>query len=132
MKWYSAIIIVECKVAGATGPSLCDEQIHIIHARDAESAYRKAIRCGEEENHEYENNEGKTVRWIFKGLGDLVELRFNDIASGCEVWSTLHQGVSAKKLVADKDDLTVFRMLPYMKTKAKDLLTDEVRPFAPK
>jgi hypothetical protein len=132
MKWYSVKIIVECNVVGSSGPSLCEEQIHVILAKNAESAYRKAMRCGEAENHEYENSEGEIVCWVFKGLGDLVELCINDIVSGSEVWSTLHHEVSAKDLVIDKKDLTVFAMLPHNKTKAKDLLTDKVKPFAPK
>jgi hypothetical protein len=66
--WYSATFIVKCTIGqNQTGDFLFDEQIKIINAANREEAYEKALKLGQEENHEYKNSDGELVKWTFEG-----------------------------------------------------------------
>ncbi|HTS01264.1 MAG TPA: DUF4288 domain-containing protein, partial [Thermoanaerobaculia bacterium] len=80
MSWFTASIVMECEVLG--GDPLCDEQLRLIEAPDAARAYMAALDFGKAEEHSYENADGDTVRWVFKGLSNLDEVMSDTIESG--------------------------------------------------
>jgi len=105
MKWYVAILVVECRV-GREPAELWDEQIVVLRAKDRNQAHTQVKELGKSKNSSYKSIDGETVRWKFLGIGDLQELRFNTIRSGTEVFSRLTR--SEKPRIPQRRDLQVF------------------------
>lgn len=129
LNWYVTNLIVECRV-GRARAELWDEQIVMLRARGAEDAYLAAVRLGREQDTTYKNSTGDTVRWKFKGLGDLKELGSKTIRSGTEVYSRLSR--SKRPYIPRKRKLTVFWAERNLQKTANELLGDKLRPFAPR
>jgi Domain of unknown function (DUF4288) len=129
MNWYVAELIVECRV-GRARPALWDQQLVVLRARNARAAYATAMTLGRKQNHTYPNVTGDTVRWRFKGLGDLQEILARTLRSGTEV----HSRLSRKKQprTCPKARLTVFWVERNQHRTAGQLLSDGLRPFAPR
>ena len=121
MKWYVAELIVECRV-GHEPADLWDTQLVLVRERDAEAAYASAKRLGREQNQTYRNSVGETVRWRFKGLGDLDGLLINALRSGVEVHSRLSR--ASAPAVCPKSRLTVFWIEKNKHRTIQDLLQD--------
>jgi hypothetical protein len=132
MSWYVARLIVECEVIGGTAESLVEEQWKLIEASDSEVAYRTALQLGADENHSYENSEGQTVRWSFKGLSDLEEILAETIGSGTEICSTFFEGTRAEELVRPKSKLTTSWVTRNRNKTAGELLAASRKPYAPR
>ncbi len=131
MPWYAAKIVMECSVE-VEDDRLCDEQIRVIDAADADVAYELAQAIGRDEEGCFPNAEEQEVCWKFCGLSDLVLLSADRIESGVEVFSSLYRKTQASELVAEKSDLTVFRMQEYGDRTARELLSQDLRRYAPK
>ena len=129
MKWYVAEAIVECRV-GRARAALWDRQLVVLRARGSDAAYRAALKLGREQNHMYRNAAGNTVRWRFKGLCNLEELLAKTIRSGTEIHSRLFREKPPR--IAPKSKLTVFWSERNLHRKAGALLSDDLRPFAPR
>ncbi|MBI4557686.1 MAG: DUF4288 domain-containing protein [Candidatus Hydrogenedentes bacterium] len=108
MKWYVARLITEAKVERTRHDPLCEESVHLIQARDIESAYRKALKLGKSLDHDYSNTRGKTVHWKFKGLSDLAEVDSKKLESGTEIYYIHHRGYKAQDLIVNRNQLSVF------------------------
>lgn len=106
-QWFVATLVIQCVLADDDGPYMCDEQIRLIHATDAESAYQRAIELGKGEETNYIGGTGETVNWKFVGLENLQELE-EQIADGVEIRSRLFGHDSPEDLVRAKDRLSVF------------------------
>ena len=130
MPWFTAWLVMECEVVGAD--PLCDEQLRLIEASDAEAAYVKAVEIGAEEEHSYENPDGDIVRWVFKGLSNLEEVMADSIESGTEIWSTIHDGTRAEELVRPKEKFTTSWSAENQNTTAGELLDPKRRRYAPR
>ena len=105
--WYVATLVIACRVEDDSEDLTCDEQIRIIRAPNAEIAYEKALKIGQDEENSYQNMYGQTVTWAFVGLDDLDELD-NTIHDGVEIRSRLFGHRNPASLVRTKADLSVF------------------------
>jgi hypothetical protein len=133
MNWYVTVLIVRCRIEGELPDKpLFDRQIRVIQASNAEAAFQRAMKLGEEENHSYKNNEGKTVAWEFVGLGDLCQLLDEQIIDGTEIYSRLDYGNPETEVIREKKKLTVFWAETNAKKTARELLGEKIRPFAPR
>ncbi len=83
-------------------------QYRLIRAVDAESAYERAIALGHRERVSYENCDGNTCEWVFRGLEDLRAVDDSNLGHGTEIYGFIEPGEAADRVV-DKDDLTEFR-----------------------
>ena len=119
MKWYVAELVLECQV-GRNSANLWDQQLVLISARNADTAYTAALRLGKKQETAYSNAEGEKVRWKFKGLGDLRELLAKKLRSGVEVHSTLSR-VKRPRICA-KSKLTAFWIKRNLNKTAAELL----------
>jgi hypothetical protein len=107
-RWYVAVLILECEVlAPSDEGALIDHQLRLIRAADADTAYQRAQFVGRSEETEYKNPDGRQVRWRFRGLHDLTELKASDITDGVEVYSFRLRAERALE-VLPKEQLTVF------------------------
>ena len=129
MNWYIAELIVECRV-GRRRPTLWDQQLVVLRARTAAAAYSAAMKIGRQQNHAYSNVTGDTVRWRFRGLGDVQELLARTLRSGTEVHSRLLRKRPPR--VRPKAKLTVFWAERNEHRPASKLLGDDLRVFAPR
>ena len=114
-KWYVATLIVRCIVSDdKPPPHTCDEQVHLLRASDADSAYEKALKLGAKEECTYQNVDGEDVHWRFVGLENQEELE-GAIRDGVEIRSRLFDCDDAAYLTPPKSRLSVFlaRSNPY-------------------
>jgi hypothetical protein len=108
-KWYLADIVIEHKIE--------DEPRNVIHintvlvrASSPERAYARAIKLGQEAEHEYKNTEDKTVRVVFRGLRDLTVI-YDKLRSGSELIYQERIGQTEEqvaKLISPKSELAIF------------------------
>ena len=129
MKWFAAVVVMECRVA-KTNPELWDEQVRLIRATNAEAAFAEARRIGKTDEVSYKNADGETVRWKFVGLGALEQLLDRSIRSGSEIFSTLSR--NGRPLVLRKNQLTAFWSQRNLHKTADELLSPELKDFAPR
>ncbi|HTN89588.1 MAG TPA: DUF4288 domain-containing protein [Sorangium sp.] len=88
--WYSVCMLFESEVDDQPSEeTLCEESVRLIKADDVDTAKAVADSLGAELGHAYSNPDGKTVRWVFKGIVDLQDLCESDIVSGAEVFSRM-------------------------------------------
>jgi hypothetical protein len=132
MPWYIARLIIECSVLAPDVEVLCDEQFKIIFAANSEEAYERALKYGNEEDHDYENKNGDLVKWSFVGLSDLDELLVDTLESGVEVCSLLHRGIKGNDLICPKEKLAAFYKDSVGDTPVGLLLSHRAIPYAPK
>jgi hypothetical protein len=132
MPWYVARVVLECEVVGASAEPLSDEQWRLIEASNAEAAYDTALAIGKSEEQEYENFQGSTVRWTFKGLSDLEEILAERIDSGTEICSSLYRGTRASELVRSKVQLTTSWIERNKTKRAGELLAESSKIYAPR
>ncbi len=132
-RWYLADIVLEHIIE--------DEPRNVVHintvlvrANSPERAYARALKIGEESQHEYQNTDGKKVETKFRGLGDLKVI-YDKLRSGAELMYQERIGLPEKdvaKLVSPKEELDVFaeRVGPtrdepnYMPATVMDMLKD--------
>ena len=69
--WYSSRLILKRTVGNQISDFIFDEQVRLIEADNAEEAYAKALKLGQEEECEYWTSEQQEVKWTFIGLSDL-------------------------------------------------------------
>jgi len=129
MKWFAAVIVMECRV-GRSRAALWDEQLRLIRAQSAEGAYKAAQDIGESDQAQYENAAGEKVRWRFLGVGELEELLEQRIVSGVEVFSTLTRGGRPRE--PPKKQLIAFWSARNMDRTADELLAKPLKKFAPR
>lgn len=108
-RWYLADIILE--------HSIEDEPRSVVHintvlvrAGSPERAYARALKLGQEREHEYQNTDGKKVETKFRGLCDLTVIH-DKLRSGAELIYQERIGLSedeVAKLVSLKAELGVF------------------------
>lgn len=111
MKLYIAKVLIKSTVDGdLSGEIMCDEQIHIIRAIDAEVAYKKALKIGLDEEHSYENADDNIVHWFFVGLIDLEEILESENDGNIEITNRIFRNDSPSLLVVPKEQLSVFQI----------------------
>lgn len=108
-KWYLADLVMEHVIE--------DEPRNVIHintilvrANSPERAYQNALRFGRKAEYEYQNTTDKTVRVVFRGLGDLSVI-YEPLRSGSELIYAERIGLTeaeVAKLVSPKEELGVF------------------------
>ncbi|MEN9616866.1 MAG: hypothetical protein RL022_2288, partial [Chloroflexota bacterium] len=69
-KWYLADVIVEMRIEGEPR-SLIHINTLLVRADSPEEAHQKAWALGQQEEHSYENTDGRRVTWVFRGLGEM-------------------------------------------------------------
>ena len=104
--WYAAKLIIKCTVGNQISDFVFDEQIKLIDAVNAEEAYTKALKLGQEEECEYQNSEQQEVKWIFKGLLDLHCI--NRLDDGAQITSKRFIAQSSDNLIVSKEQLPLF------------------------
>jgi hypothetical protein len=109
-KWYLAELMEAFQVDGEEADLLWVNWI-LVKADDAEQAYAKALKFGDELNREYHNTEGALVVVTFRGLRDLHEI-YDELADGAEILFEQFEDISRediKRMAKPKERLSVFR-----------------------
>jgi hypothetical protein len=94
LNWYSARIILE-SILESADPSLpqkeklFEDRIFVFRAPTDDEARLKAEKLAQEARHEYRNEYGETVSWVFRDLLDVKQLFDPEINDGTEVYSAL-------------------------------------------
>lgn len=68
----------------------------LIHAKDASSAYDKAVRIGKQGRYRFTNVRKEKMKWRFVGVWDLLPL-YDNIADGEEIYWNDYGMMSAGK-----------------------------------
>ncbi|WP_437589180.1 DUF4288 domain-containing protein [Sorangium sp. So ce1000] len=90
--WYSVSMLFESEVDDQSSEEpLCEESIRLIKASDVDAARMIADSLGAELEYAYSNPDGKTVRWVFKGIVEVQDLCESEIVSGTEVFSRMYK-----------------------------------------
>ena len=106
--WYVAVLVFESSLVEVWHDPSIDVQYRLVRANDADQAYDRALILGEEGEHSYENPDGQTCVWSFRGLADLQVVMSRSLEDGLEIYGFIEDG-SAEDQVVSKDELTVFR-----------------------
>lgn len=101
MGWYSARLLFKSLVAGEElSDALWEAVIYLIQAESEEGALAKALKLGKDREHEYENEHGQLVSWLFHSVAEVQDLCEEEIGDGAEVFSRLF-----RREGADADDV---------------------------
>lgn len=102
--WYVGSYLIrfaECDEALSDDPEerfSAWENTVIVKASDMDEAYRKITALGKEETRPYRGGkEGKTVRWIFEGVTELLPI-YEKLEDGAEIMWRRHYSKKLKNL----------------------------------
>ena len=84
MHWFSVKILYESDAAGRT---LGESSLRLILAADEAEAAAKARIVGMRDEHDYQNDSGQVVRWLFARVLEVQDLCETEIVDGMEVYS---------------------------------------------
>lgn len=89
---------------------VCEERIIIFEEDTADSAYRKALKRGKEEETEYEDS-GVKILFEFVGIMEMVELgaSFEDDEVWCRLIEKIEPMENKNKLIPKKTHLLAFK-----------------------
>ncbi|TAK66691.1 MAG: DUF4288 domain-containing protein [Bacteroidetes bacterium] len=98
LKWFGVKILYQAFNTGKPNPKLIDrdydgslktyeESILVIRATSVEKAWEQAERIARENEIEYKNLYGQTVRWRFVEIVDTYHIDERKLVSGMEVYS---------------------------------------------
>lgn len=93
MNWFIAKLIYQIICGEGKHTPQFDEQIRLIAADDAQSAFEKAYAMGMAEQETFPNQKKKLVQWKFINVEELYEL--NEMIDGAELFSRIHEPASA-------------------------------------
>ncbi len=108
-QWYLADVIVELRIEGEPR-SLIHINTLLVLADSPEEAHQKAWALGQQEEHLYENTDGRRVAVLFRGLGELNVIH-DELEHGAELVYRERVGLSEEQicaLIKPKDHLGVF------------------------
>lgn len=89
-KWYAAKLLSRVEVDDHRKErTLLEESIRILRATDERDASARSEALGRAEQVEYENFEGRTVRWRFVKVLEIQDLSETKLSDGMEVFSRL-------------------------------------------
>ena len=128
MKWFSAVLVVECKI-GKAKPHRWESQIRVIRAQNADEAYSAALSEGEKESFSYNNQYGEIVKWRFIGIADLAELLLNRISNGTEIYC---QSNDKRPQIPRKSSLFQFSTIDNLSKPNRKKALKELDKFTPK
>jgi hypothetical protein len=109
-KWYIAKVVEEITVEGDPR-NVVHTNFLLIRADSPEEAYDKAFVLGKDDEDNYQNPSGKTVRVRFCGLSGLNVVH-GDLEHGTELLYEENIGIPTEKVeekILSKDQLAVFR-----------------------
>ena len=67
--WHAVTLLFESRVSGiAAVRPLCEERVILLLSTSEEDSRRRATQYGKREEHEYLNQTGDRVRWLFRGI----------------------------------------------------------------
>jgi hypothetical protein len=125
MTWYAARIAMQCLVGEADpGPWTVDEQIRVVQAATHDEAYDKAVRLGQQAEHDYLNPYGQKVRWVFLGVSDLDEILAERIEDGTEITYLWHKTHDLSPFTKDRSETALFWQEQHKHERVCDLLRD--------
>ena len=108
-KWYLADVLVEMRIEGEPR-SLIHINTLLVRADSPEEAHQKAWALGQQEEHSYDNTDGKRVTGVFRGLGEMNVIH-DELEHGAELIYRERVGLSEEQicaLVKPKAQLGVF------------------------
>lgn len=108
-KWYIAEILEAFHVADEESELLWVNFI-LVNAEDAEEAYTKALKFGEDLNREYLDQAGVLITVRFRGLRNLLEI-YEELADGSEIMYEQYEDISnsdIERMIRPKEKLAVF------------------------
>ena len=101
--WYTINILFKGEIsAGST--SLYQESIYLLECITEQEAREKAIEIAHEEEHEYKNEEGHKVKWLFDSVLSIYEINSDIITSGIEIYSRFLRPSEANSLKTPFED----------------------------
>ncbi len=131
-KWYLADLVIEITVEGNPRNVIHTNTV-LVRADSPEEAYNKAVELGVAQETAYENADGKSVRFRFRGLRDLNVIH-DELTHGAELSFSESLGVSETELdewISRKEELGVFR--PITTSEAPDYrsrrVAEEIQAF---
>jgi len=90
--WFSAKLLFQSNVDDGQNLSpLYEESIRLIEADTEDEARSKSEQLGKNEEHDYKNESGHTVKWNFVEVMEIQDLCESNIYDGMEVFSTLQR-----------------------------------------
>lgn len=84
-KWFSTRVRLVCLIEGV-GATRYADSVYLLRAEDFAQAQTRAVQIGREQEEEYRNEDGNTVRWRLKELVSLDLIDKEDL-DGVEVYS---------------------------------------------
>ena len=89
-RWFAARLLSEgMHPDEPNAPTLFEESIVLLRARDTAEATRRAGEIGAKAETQYLNPSGDAVRWTFREVLEVQELLDDEIADGTEVYHAL-------------------------------------------
>ena len=95
-KWYLADVIVQMRIE-AEPRSLIHINTILLRADSPEEAHQKALDLGKQEEHSYENTDGRLVTVVFRGLGELNVIH-DQLEHGAELEYRERVGLSEEQI----------------------------------
>ena len=91
--WFSVRLLYKNTVGSARDTDLVrEESIRVFMADEEADAVEKANALGKHGEHEYANDAGELVRWIFVRVLEIQDLCEAELSDGTEVYSRLYRG----------------------------------------
>ena len=95
--WFAVKLLFRSTIdAQEIDAPLCEESIRIVRASNEVEALNRARSLGQEEEHEYENEAGETVRWRFEEVLEVQDLCESELHDGMEVFSHIFRDSDSK------------------------------------
>ena len=96
-KWYLADIVEEIQVQDED-TRLVHINLTLIRADLREEAYERSLEVGKQGEVIYQNNDGKTVTVVFRGLRNLYVI-YEELEHGSEILYELKEDISEGQIV---------------------------------
>lgn len=94
MNWYLAKIVYRIVCGEGDHTPQFDEQLRLIEADDATTAFAKARTIGDQEQELFFNQQQKLVQWQFINVSELYKL--SALIDGAELYSKVQEADNAE------------------------------------
>jgi len=109
-EWFVAEVVMEITVRGATR-NVVHRNLTLIGATDPETAFQKAVSCGQKREVSYDNPSGQLVEIKFKGVSRL-DVIIDPLEDGAELTFEESTSVTAEEIarwIPPKERLEAFK-----------------------
>ena len=104
--WFTASLLFNAECKAAREKSLWEEEIVLFEAEDELAAASKAAAHGRSHEHEYTNDKGELVRWVFKHVERICPVESTALVDGTELFSRFLKDSEVQSLLTGFEDRT--------------------------